>query len=195
MKRNILIILFLLLLASCIVYIYKNNTKILNDNIVEETKNYKVIVSENEKTTEYHYWIFDNSGNIIHEDIYYKNPNISYLSSDIIQKHTGGGNVSQYQFFNIEKGLISPIYDNPGLIDNGKIVYMAFENDQIKLIVRDLFDESIFYKEYECNFSPVAAASSGLITANFINSSELQVTYLSGEDFMEVTEVFDLTQE
>lgn len=191
MKKYILIVLGLFLVFVG-VYITSDTLEESNNKVIEETKNYKVVASENEKSREYQYLIFDNDGDVIYEGSHYKTPNLSYLSNNIVQSHTGGGNISQYQFFDIEKGLVSQIYENPGLIDDGKIVYMVFENNKIKLIVRDLFDKSKLYKEYERDFSPVAAAYNDLIKAEFIDSNKLQVTYLSGENFIEVTEILDL---
>ena len=197
MKKYILIIMFLiLLLVTYIFYIYENsklNTfKKINLEVVEQTKNYKIIALKNEEITKYYYWILDNTNNTIYKSSSYKMPNLSYYSNNIIQLHLGSGNVSQYQFFDTKNSITSPIYENPTLIDNEKIMYMTFENNKIKLIVRDLFDELKLYRKYERDFSPVATAHNDLINAKFIDVNKLQITYLSGKDFIEVTEILNL---
>ena len=197
MKKNILIIIFLiLLLIACICYVYGNiklnTSEKFNFQVIEQTKNYKIIVSKDGEIRKYYYWIFDNENNTIYKNSSYKMPNLSYFSNNIIQIHLGSGNVSQYQFFDTENGMTSPIYENPTLVDNEKIVYMSFEDDKIKLIVRNLFDKSKLYRKYERDFSPVAVAYNDLVNAEFIDANKLQVTYLSGKDFIAVTEILDL---
>ena len=163
-----------------------------NSDIIEEDNNHKIIVLKKDNQTEYQYYIFNNIGNIMYEGALEKKPDFSYLSNDILQLHSGSGNVSQYQFFNTKENLTSPIYNNPSLVENEKIVYMNIEDGKIKLIISDLFDKLKFHKEYERDFSPVAAPYNVLLSTKLIDSSKLQITYLSGSNFKEVTETIDL---
>jgi len=196
--KYVLLILFLCFISFFSVACSKNKISTLvtpssfNSNLVEKGKNHKVIDLSKVDEAEYHYYIFNNNGDIMFEETYYRIPYFSYLGNDILQVQTGGGNVSQNQYFNTDKNLISPIYYNPSLVENGKIVYMTYEGSKFKLIVRDLFDKSKFYKEYEREFSHIATPYSILISAKFIDSNKLQVTYLAGKDYKKVTEIISL---
>ena len=159
-------------------------------DFVGEDPHYKI--AEKNEEGEYYYWVLDGNGNIMHMGGEGEIPDFSYLDQDILQKHTGGGNVSLYRFFDISKGRSSPIYENPALVEQGKIVYMTLDEDQIKLVVRDIFDETVFYQEYIRDFSPVAAPNSDLISARFINEQQLEIVYLSGEQYTKTTETIDI---
>lgn len=164
----------------------------LKSDVVEKEKNYRIIATKKSDHTDYQYLVYNNNGKLMFEEILDFKADFSYLSSDILREHNGGGNVSQYQYFNVNENLVSQIYDNPSLVESGKIVYMTYEDDKIKLIISDLFDKSKFYKEYNRDFSPVAAPYNALVDAKFIDSSKLQITYLSGSDRKQVTEIINL---
>ena len=75
MKKNILIIIFLiLLLIACICYVYGNiklnTSEKFNFQVIEQTKNYKIIVSKDGEIRKYYYWIFDNENNTIYKNSY-----------------------------------------------------------------------------------------------------------------------------
>ena len=159
-------------------------------DFIEEDPHYKI--AEKDEEGEYYYWVLDGNDHIMHMGWEEAIPDFSYLDQDILQKHTGGGNVSLYRFFDISKGRSSPIYENPALVEQGKIVYMTLDEDQIKLVVRDLFDETAFYQEYIRDFSPVAAAYNDLISARFINEQQLEFVYLAEEQYTETTETIDI---
>lgn len=166
----------------------------LNSDNDYEGRNYKIVPSTKDGIIEYHYYIYNNQGSVIFEETLLKKPDFLYVDTDILREHHGGGNVSQYQFFNVSKNLISPIYENPSIVKNGKIVYMTYKDDKIKLVVSDLFDKSKFYRQYERDFSPVAAPDGDLTSAEYIDSNKLQITYLSGSNYKEVTEIIDINQ-
>lgn len=87
--------------------------------------------------------------------------------------------------------MISQAYDTPVLIDKGKIV--VFQNK--KLIISDIFDKDLYFKEVERDFSETVPSSSAIINAKFINSSELQIEYYEGKDFTEKSEIIDLSND
>lgn len=169
-----------------------NSSSKLKTDVVKRGKNYKITATKKSDHTDYHYLVYNNNGKIMFEETIDIKVDFSYISSDILRRHNGGGNVSQYKYFNLNDNLVSQIYDNPSLVENGKIVYMTYEDDKIKLIISDLFDKSKFYKEYNRDFSPVAAPYNALVDAKFIDSSKLQITYLSGSNRKQVTEIINL---
>ena len=87
---------------------------------------------------------------------------------------------------------MSPVYENPELVQGGKIVYMTLNEGAPQLVVRDIFNETVFYRTYDRNFSKTAVPADALISAVFTDANTLQVTYLSGENFEEVEETLRL---
>ena len=118
-------------------------------------------------------------------------PQFRLLENGILQQRTGAGNVTQYQFFDVADSRVSPIYENPQLIENGKIVYMALNGQDAQLIVRDIFDETVFWS-FNRDFSEVGVAAGALTDAVFLDERTLEITYLAGEDFETVQEALIL---
>jgi len=63
-----------------------------------------------------------------------------------------------------------------------------------KLIISDIFDKALYFKEIERNFSETVPPSSAIISAKFVNSNELQIDYYVGKDFTEKSEIIDLSK-
>ena len=181
LKRCISIILvFITLLCSCSSY-----------SIVGQGKNY--IITQSNKSHQYHYKILDNNGKTIEEEDISTYPKIQAVSDSIIEVQTGSGNVVYRRYFNINDRKKSELFQNPIIMDYGKIVYASIKEGNIILVVQDLFDSAYFYKEFELNFSPVAIPEDAIINAQFIeNGKKLRLKYLSGDDYVEKTEDLNL---
>lgn len=152
----------------------------------EKKDDYKITRINND----YKYIILSSKGKVLEENTISVEPRIKYLSKNIIEVSFGAGNVSQYQFYEINKELISQIYENPSAIYKDKIVYMSFEKE-LKLIIRNIFDKQ-FYKEIKRNFSPVAAPYNAILSAKFIDDNHLEIIYLEGSTYKEKKETINL---
>lgn len=130
-------------------------------------------------------------GDLVEEFELQTKPQFQLLENGILQQCTGAGNVTQYQFFDVADSRVSPIYENPQLIENGKIVYMALNGQDAQLIVRDIFDETVFWS-FNRDFSEVGVAAGALTDAVFLDERTLEITYLAGEDFETVQEALIL---
>ena len=130
-------------------------------------------------------------GDILEESMLQTKPQFRLLENGILQQCTGAGNVTQYQFFDVADSRVSPIYENPQLIENGKIVYMALNGQDAQLIVRDIFDETVFWS-FNRDFSETGVPADALTDAAFLDEHTLEVTYLAGEDFETVQEALIL---
>ena len=49
--------------------------------------------------------------------------------------------------------------------------------------------KSRYVKEFRIDFSPSVAPATLIKEAEFVNDDELKITYLSGEDYNEMTEI------
>ena len=114
-------------------------------------------------------------------------------TDSIVQVRAGAGiNAANYWFYDIESGQISDTFSNISAIKEQKIVYMGFVGEDIRLIVRDIFDEEIYYKDFDRDFSNLAILESVLLEAKFLDNDRIQIKYLSGTEQEEVTEIIEL---
>lgn len=141
---------------------------------------------------QYKVTVFGRDKSVIYETTLYGEPEFTTLENGVLRMETGAGNVTQYSFFDTVQNRVSPVYENPELVQSGKIVYMTLNEGTPQLVVRDIFDETVFYRTYDRDFSKTAVPADALTSAAFIDESTLQVTYLSGENFEEVEETLRL---
>ena len=162
-----------------------------------ETKKISVPIEEfysiikNEDGT-YTVKLFDKNKNVVDETTVPKEPHVNKLENDIIQVIISYGSpfYTTY-FYDTKADLISQAYDTPVLIDKGKIVLVQSK----KLIVSDIFDKALYFKEVERNFSETVPPSSAIVSVKFINSDELQIDYYEGKDFTERSEIIELSKQ
>ena len=70
---------------------------------------------------------------------------------------------------------------------------MEFTDDyEIRLIIRDIFDTEVLYKEIIRDFSKTAVASTDLKNVTFINDKTIEVEYAIGSNYEIVKEIIML---
>ncbi len=157
--------------------------------IIEEEEFYKIIFSDNK----YYYWIYDENHNIVKSgEPLNKKPHISMVNEHllrfILQSGTGIGTQWGY-YYNTEKDVLSRIFISILNQSDDKVIYC----EAGKIVIRDIFDKTKYYQEisdFKEEFSEVAVP---FITTKFVNGEKsIEVTYLSGLDFEEVTEIIKL---
>ena len=152
------------------------------------TNYYKVIYNADKSYT---IILYDKNKNVVHKETVFKEPYIGLEDENIIKIVNSVGSSANYTYFyDVASSKISPVYENAILIQKDKIVFM--KNDV--LIVSNIFNKSLFYKEIKRNFSPTAVPSSAIISAKFINSNKLQIDYYTGKNFTEKLETINLDE-
>lgn len=142
--------------------------------------------------TKYKVFVFGRDKSVIYETMLYAEAEFATLENGILRMETGAGNVTQYSFFDTVQNRVSPVYENPELVQGGKIVYMTLDEGKLQLVVRDIFDENTFCRVYDRDFSKTAVPADALTSAVFTSENTLQVTYLSGENFESIEETLHL---
>lgn len=160
------------------------------EEIIEEQKYYKLAKSENL----YYYEIYDENGDVVKKsDKYPKPPKLSMPNKHLIKctYQTGTGISTQWGFYyDVKKDVFSKTFIG-GLYDDyeDKIIY----REKDKLIVRNIFDKTDYYDEISSFKYPFAKTVEPFINAKFLDKgSKVEVTYLTGENYAEVTEIIDL---
>lgn len=107
-----------------------------------------------------------------------------------IQAGTGIATQSTY-FYDVENGLFSEIFYAVFDYHNGMIIDASFD----KVVVRSAFDNSFYqeFTDFSNPFSPVAFPFKNIVFDN--NGQLIEITYLSGDDYIEVTESFAVRHE
>ncbi|MDR0890224.1 MAG: hypothetical protein LBM28_06240 [Oscillospiraceae bacterium] len=149
-----------------------------------ETENFKLIhTSEKNDGKEsnaeempyihnYTYYIYSQAGECMDEGTdTVKPPTIQYASESIVSVCFHRGTYAQlYRFYETHEEEISQSYWNPYLIQERLIVY--YDGDSGKLIIRDIFNTELYYKEFSRDISTSAHPK-----ATELSESELKITY------------------
>lgn len=194
-KKTIYIVLTIIIL--CISFVACERKNITETNtLTASTTTADVQIEEfysiikNEDVT-YTIKLLDKNKKVVDETTVPKEPHVNILENDIIQVTISYGSpfFTTY-FYDTKANLVSQAYDTPVLIDKGKIVLVQSK----KLIVSDIFDKALYFKEIERSFSETVPPSSAIVSAKFINSNELQIDYYEGKNFTEKSEIIDLSK-
>lgn len=142
----------------------------------------------------YYCEIYDENNNIVKSDgPFNKLPKIS-ISDDNLVKLTvqaGTGISTQWgYYYDIKKDCFSRIFYSIFDEYNGRMIF----RDKNKIIVRDIFDKTEYYYEIDSFKNSLSQSSEPFRKVQFVNDGErIEITYLTGNDYHEVTEVFNLT--
>lgn len=151
-----------------------------DDRTVYEDKYYRVYV----ENSEYYYCIYDETGEVVDSgSTSSRLPHISLIDDHTVKftLQTGTGLGTQWgYYYNAERDVRSRIfmciYDEYG----GKTVY----GDVERIIVRDIFDKTKYYREISSFKNPLSDSVEPIINANFINNGRsVKVIYLTGKDY------------
>ena len=218
-KLVILLVIIIIILLGVIVYISIDNKKIdSNENqnivktgesneyesldpfdpyhkLVEDNKNYKVYTDKS--GFNYFYNVYNNNGECV--DIGFnggRGVNFEIID-DILSVRMGFGTYAFVcRYYDLSTNRISRFYTTPLEIGGEYIAYFTGktenDKDEIILVIQNIFDERVYYKEVKRDFPP--AVLMGYSPTQFINNNmQLQITYYIDSDTEEVkTEIIDL---
>lgn len=162
------------------------------DILLEKGNNYEVYTDEEQ--TAFHYFVKDNNGILMDEGYHNWRGSFSFNTVDnILQLNYGyGSSLWDERYYDVETGRVSRFFPRPLQTYGETVAYFATtQNEEIILIVQNMFDPSHLYKEFRCNFSDMVIR--GDCKAEFLNDGrQLKVTYWKNPNDEEVTEVFEL---
>lgn len=162
--------------------------------IIDSGKYYR-IYKENDNQVRYE--IYNPEGKIALSKKTDRPIEINMIGDDIIDIGIGmGTGITIHKYYNANENIFSQDFTNV-LSDSDKLIAyidVPKENplENRKVIVQNIFDKGLFYKEFQLDFSNVDAP---VIEAKFSkDGTSLQLTYLSGEDQTQISETLDLIQ-
>lgn len=162
-----------------------------NGKVIDKGKYYKIILSGENS----YYIIYDYGGNIKKYDGPFKNsiPHINMINDDLLKftMQSGTGIATQWGFYyNIKEDRLSENFQSIYDENNGRVVFReSFE----KIVVSDIFDKTLYYKEFASYKYPLSSVADPIISVHFIDDgTKFEVNYLTGDENSIVKEVFTL---
>lgn len=107
--------------------------------------------------------ISDNQGKKIYENQYYAYPIVLKVGKNTIRIVTGKGDCRQSQFINGKTGSISDYFENVSGYNEKLVVYAIYEEGNLKIIIRDIYNKDESYKEIIDEFPNVAVGGGILL--------------------------------
>lgn len=191
MKKYLYILLPVLFcfLTACSPYSNFKQTQ-----IIDSGKYYR-IYKENDNQVRYE--IYNPEGKIALSKKTDRPIEINMIGDDIIDIGIGmGTGITIHKYYNVNENIFSQDFTNVLSVSDKLIAYIDVSKENSlknrKVIVQNIFDKSLFYKEFQLDFSNV---DTPVIEAKFSkDGTSLQLTYLSGEDQTQISETLDLIQ-
>ena len=161
------------------------------DEIIEESDYYKLVRNG---TLLYCYFYDDNHTEVKKEGPLAKMPRITTVQNGLVkftvQAGTGIGTRWGY-YYDTEKNIFSEKFG--GIFDEceDKVACVGLN----KVIVSNIFDSSKYYKEFSEFSYPFSQVATPITNVKFSSDgNSIIVSYLTGEDYQEVTEMLPLFQ-
>ncbi len=163
-------------------------------NIVEKKeKNFEIQTNDNRSA--FVYYIHDDNGYLM--DIGYHDArgsfDVFYEGNLVVLDYGAGGNSWHERYYDTAEGKVSRLFEQPVAHTKEKVAYYDFNKGDEKpiLIIQDIFDKKIFYKEIERDFSDdvFKVKQEGM----FIDSgTKLKIKYKTNSDEKYVEEIINL---
>lgn len=137
------------------------------------------------------YIIFDGNHEVLDYEVIEKSyPKITMMNG-LVKVRVGCGTACfNVKYYNPEKRLISEWFFKPIIESDTMVVYLDYVDGVYQLIVQDIFDKQKFYKGFARDFSKIPYP---VTSADFLyDGLQLRITYKTGQDGHEVTEILDL---
>ncbi len=196
MKRvSILFILFILFcFVSCDYPNYNVSTTTTNTNSVcqNETALKTKYYNLSYESGAYHYIIYNDMGNVVEEGSNFRMPKISLIDETYVKftLQTGTGLSTQWGYYydvhqDKKSEIFTCIYD-----EYNELTAYGGKN---KVIVQNIFDENIYYKEYSSFKQPFSDVVEPIVNAEFSDDGKyILITYLSGSNYEKITESIEI---
>lgn len=162
-------------------------TNTLEKERAEDGTPYNYICEES--SDGYQLTLYSNAGEEILSEIYPKEPIVTTITENLLQISISVGSPATYIYYaDIENVQISETFFNPIYLGDGNIAY--WENDG--LILKDIFDQGLFYQEIKRDFSECADPIGAIIAVELLANDYIALIYYEGESFTEKSEIIAL---
>lgn len=124
-------------------------------------------------------------------------PNICQVRENLLEVSISAGSPACYTFYiDKEDARVSDTYFNPHLVGEE---YVAYMEDNEELILCNIFNsdqqEDLLYMTILRDFTKTANPMSAIIAIELIDNENIELTYLTGNDYTEVTEIIPIDKD
>ena len=160
-----------------------------SDPLLKDCDYYNILQSD----SLYYCYFYDRNHNVVKtEGPLTKSPHVEFVDESLVrftlQAGTGIGTQWGY-FYDIEEGAFSDTFQSIYDQADGKVVYTEGKY----VIVRNIFDEDAYCKVFSDFSQPFSEVVEPFVEIRFAeDGSYIEITYLSGPDYSEITEIFQL---
>ena len=163
------------------------------DILLEENANYEIYTDEAHSA--FLYTVRDNQGNIIDHGYHSYRGSFGFEehSDLLVMKYGNGGNSWSERYYDVTNGNISRLFECPVAHSDSMVAYFTFDaqNNNIILVIQNIFDASRYYCEISRNFSDHVIKE--CVEAEFIeNDTQLKISYWVTPDNEYITEIISL---
>ena len=191
MKKYIRYIVLVLMILSAVMLFGcgSQDISIPTGNIVEDGEHYQIIQTEDGTF----YCVFsDANGQVLkQEGPFGKTPSVQVVNDGLlcfkVQAGTGTSTNWGY-YFNTEDMVFSDVFT--GIYSQTDHLVACYRQEAV--VIQDIFDKAAFYKEISTFQNPVSKTVEPILKVEFMDEERVRITYLSGSNYAEVTEEFDL---
>lgn len=126
---------------------------------------------------EYRVSVYNYKGEMLYKDAYLREPRITPVGKHTMMVTEGAGDACSSIFINEKTGEISEAYDVAAACSEQLIVYGTYEDGQMKIIIRNIYDKDKCYKEITDTFADTAVGHYLIKDAEIIGDFWVCITY------------------
>lgn len=149
----------------------------------------KISYTVEEVNGTYNVSVNNRCGKRIYENAYGVEPIIMQVDKDTILIRTGKGDSRITKFINGKTNRVSDNFENISAYNGQLVVYGIYKDEQLKIVIRDIYDKDKVYKEVIDTFPNVAVGSYIIKDAQIIDEHSVDLTYYVGDEWEEKEEV------
>lgn len=128
-------------------------------------------------------------GKRIYENVYELEPTIIQVDKDTVLIRNGKGDSWTAKFINGKTNRVSDSFENISAYNGQLVVYGIYEDEQLKIVIRDIYDKDKVYKEVIDTFPNVAVGAYIIKDAQIIDKHSVHLTYYVGDEWEEKDKV------
>lgn len=143
----------------------------------------------------YELTIYNSLGAIVLSEVYPREPGISWVTENVMEIAISAGSPARYVYYvDIKEDKVSDVYFNPILVGDEYVAYM----EDGELILSDIFyagQQDLLYMAIVRDFTETADPVSAIMDIELIDSENIKLTYLTGNDYTVVTEIISIDRD
>ena len=196
MKKHLCLLVCVLfcLIVACAPYENAINKESEHMEVIDSGKYYRIYKGNVNQVC---YNIYNDEGELVLSEKTGRPLEINMINDDIVDIEIGmGTGIITHKYYDVDENIFSQEFQYVLSNLDKLIAYIEVSKEKPlenrKVIVQNIFDKSLFYREFSLDFSNI---DTPVVEAQFLkDGTSLQLIYLSGEDQTQVSTILELVQ-